>query len=59
MINAIVWRFRAGCSWRDILPALGPRTTLFNRFTRWGGTRSRGHAVEGTERCPPLSPDNA
>ena len=36
VINGIIWRFRTGCSWRDIPPAYGPRTTLFNRFTRWG-----------------------
>ena len=36
VINGIIWRFRTGCSWRDILPAYGPRTTLCIRFTRWG-----------------------
>ena len=30
VINGILWRFRTGAPWRD-----GPRTTLYNRFTRW------------------------
>ena len=35
VINGILWRFRAGCWWRDVPACYGPRTTLFNRFTRW------------------------
>lgn len=35
VINGILWRFRTGCSWRDVPACYGPRTTLFNRFTRW------------------------
>jgi transposase len=36
VIDGILWQFRTGCSWRDIPFAYCPRTTLFNRFTRWG-----------------------
>ena len=35
VINGILWRFRTGCSWRDIPERYGPRTTLYNRFSRW------------------------
>ncbi|SDX97161.1 Transposase [Albimonas donghaensis] len=35
VINGILWRFRAGTPWRDVPERYGPRTTLYNRFTRW------------------------
>ena len=35
VINGILWRFRAGCSWDDVPDRYGPRTTLYNRFVRW------------------------
>ena len=35
VINGILWRFRTGAPWRDIPERYGPRTTLYNRFTRW------------------------
>ena len=35
VINGILWRFRTGSSWRDVPERYGPRTTLYNRFTRW------------------------
>lgn len=35
VINGILWRFRTGCSWRDVPERHGPRTTLYNRFSRW------------------------
>ena len=28
-------QFRAGTPWRDVPERYGPRTTLYNRFTRW------------------------
>ena len=31
----ILWRFRTGSSWRDVPERYGPRTTLYNRFSRW------------------------
>ena len=34
VINGILWRFRAGTPWRDVPERYGPRTTLYNRFTR-------------------------
>ena len=35
VINGILWRFRVGTPWRDVPERYGPRTTLYNRFTRW------------------------
>ena len=35
VINGILWRFRTGSSWRDVPERYGPRTTLYNRFSRW------------------------
>ena len=35
VINGILWRFRTGLSWRDLPERYGPRTMLYNRFTRW------------------------
>jgi transposase len=35
VINGILWRFRTGSSWRDVPERYGPRTTLYNCFTRW------------------------
>ena len=35
VINGILWRFRTGSAWRDIPERYGPRTTLYNRFSRW------------------------
>ncbi len=35
VINGILWCFRTGAPWRDVPERYGPRTTLYNRFTRW------------------------
>lgn len=35
VINRILWRFRTGSSWRDLPERYGPRTTLYDRFSRW------------------------
>jgi len=34
VINGVLWRFRTGSSWRDVPERYGPRTTLYNRFSR-------------------------
>ncbi|GLK64329.1 hypothetical protein GCM10017635_18000 [Paracoccus kondratievae] len=43
-INGNLWRFRTGSSWRDVPERYGPRTTLYNRFSRWGVKRVSGIA---------------
>ena len=35
VIDGILRRFRTGSSWRDVPERYGPRTILYNRFTRW------------------------
>lgn len=35
VIDGILWRFRRGSSRRDEPERSGPRTTLYNRFSRW------------------------
>ncbi len=35
VINGILWRFRTGSSLQDVPEPYGPRTTLYNRFSRW------------------------
>jgi transposase len=39
VINAVLWRTRAGASWRDVPPVYGNWKTIYNRHYRW--------AVEG------------
>ncbi len=34
VINCILWRFRTGSAWSDVPERYGPRTTLYNRFSR-------------------------
>ena len=36
VINGILWRFRTGCSWRDVPACYGPRTTLFTQIIHQG-----------------------
>jgi transposase len=35
VITGILWRSRTGSPWHDVPERYGPRTTLYNRFTRW------------------------
>jgi AcrR family transcriptional regulator len=33
--EAILWRYRTGCPWRDLPPEFGPWQTLWKRHRRW------------------------
>lgn len=33
--NAVMWRFRAGCPWRDLPVEYGPWSTVYDRFRSW------------------------
>jgi transposase len=33
--NAVMWRFRAGCPWRDLPAEYGPWSTVYDRFRSW------------------------
>lgn len=35
IINAILWRLRAGAPWRDLPERFGPWETVYSRFRRW------------------------
>jgi AcrR family transcriptional regulator len=34
-LEAVLWRYRTGCSWRDVPPEFGPWQTLWKRHRRW------------------------
>ena len=35
VLEAIAWRFRTGCPWRDVPAEFGPWQTLWKRHHRW------------------------
>ncbi|MDI9703917.1 transposase, partial [Acinetobacter baumannii] len=37
-IEAILYRIRTGCSWRDIPCCFGNSTSIFKRFNRWSSS---------------------
>jgi transposase len=43
VLEAIAWRFRTGCPWRDVPAEFGPWQTLWKRHRRWStdGTYQR------------------
>jgi len=36
VLNGIFYILRTGAPWRDLPERYGPRTTVYNRYTRWG-----------------------
>ena len=36
MLNGIFYILRTGAPWRDLPERYGPRTTVYNRYFRWG-----------------------
>jgi transposase len=50
VINGILWRFRTGSSWRDVPERYGPRTTIYNRFTRWRAAGVWDHLLAAVSR---------
>jgi transposase len=39
VISGILHVLRTGCRWRDVPPAYGPPTTIYNRYHRWSQRR--------------------
>jgi transposase len=37
VVNAVLWRTRAGAAWRDLPAGYGPWKTVYNRHRRWSG----------------------
>jgi transposase len=35
VVNAVLWRTRAGAAWRDVPAGYGPWKTVYNRHRRW------------------------
>jgi transposase len=33
--NAVMWRFRTGCPWRDVPESYGSWSTIYDRFRMW------------------------
>ena len=36
VLNGIFYILRTGAPWRDLPERYGPRTTVYNRYSRWG-----------------------
>jgi len=36
VLNGIFYILRTGAPWRDLPERYGPRTTIYNRYVRWG-----------------------
>lgn len=36
VLNGIFYSLRTGAPWRDLPERYGPRTTVYNRYARWG-----------------------
>lgn len=36
ILNGIFYILRTGAPWRDLPERYGPRTTVYNRYSRWG-----------------------
>jgi transposase len=39
VISGILHVLKTGCRWRDVPPAFGPPTTIYNRYNRWSQRR--------------------
>src|ERR1700720_4548141 len=39
VISGILHVLKTGCRWRDVPPAYGPPTTIYNRYNRWSQRR--------------------
>lgn len=54
VINAVMWRSRTGCPWRDLPSSYGPWKTVYNRHRLWSadGTWARllDHLRAGSDR---------
>ncbi|MAX46787.1 MAG: IS5/IS1182 family transposase, partial [Rhodospirillaceae bacterium] len=36
VLNGVFFILRTGAPWRDLPERYGPRTTVYNRYVRWG-----------------------
>jgi len=50
VVNAVLWRTRAGAAWRDVPSAYGPWKTVYNRHRRWSGDDTWERLLSGLQR---------
>ncbi|WP_181803251.1 transposase [Streptomyces shenzhenensis] len=48
LFNAVMWRCRAGCPWRDVPHEYGSWSTVFGAFQRWALAGTFRTLTEGT-----------
>ena len=46
VLNGIFWVLRTGAPWEDMPRRYGPRTTVYNRFSRWREAGVWGRILE-------------
>jgi transposase len=47
LFNAVMWRFRAGCPWRDVPQEYGSWSTVYGAFQRWAAAGTFRMLMEG------------
>ena len=50
MVNAILFRSRAGCPWRDLPQTYGAWKTAYNRHRRWSADGTWARVLSGLQR---------
>jgi len=50
VVDAVAWRTRTGCPWRDLPAEYGNWKTVYNRHRRWSGDGTWERALAGL-RC--------
>lgn len=47
VVNAVMWRTRTGCPWRDLPVSYGPWKTAYNRHRRWSADGTWERVLSG------------
>lgn len=47
LFNAVMWRFRTGCPWRDVPQEYGSWSTVYGAFQRWAAAGTFRMLMEG------------
>jgi len=54
VISGVLHVLKTGCRWRDVPPAYGPPTTIYNRYNRWSQRRIWQRIVEKMAAAGPV-----
>jgi transposase len=54
VISGILHVLKTACRWRDVPPAYGPPTTIYNRYNRWSQRRIRPRIFEKMAAALPV-----